>query len=184
MVQVALQEWAAICDRLGSGRQILTVRKGGIHEHGGGLFALEHDRFALLPTYLHQDAARLHPGTPVPADPSPGVHRVALWAEAAHIWKVDERRRLDAVADDLPWTAAELDARFAYKGQPVLFVVALRVHRLPAVQDIPDHPSYAGCRSWIPLRAPVDTTGSTPVLDDGFFDSRRLQIGRSLGDSP
>ena len=77
MPAVALQEWAAICERLGDGRQVCIVRKGGIHERGGGIFALEHDRFALLPTYLHQDAARLRPGTAVPTDPSPGIHRVA-----------------------------------------------------------------------------------------------------------
>jgi hypothetical protein len=175
VIAVALQEWAAICDRLAAGRQILTVRKGGIHERGGGLFALEHDRFALLPTYLHQDASRVHADTPVPTDPSPGMHRIILWAEAVRIWKVTERRRLDAVADDLPWTAAELDARFAYKGQPFLFVVALRIHRLPAVLEIPDHPSYAGCRSWIPLRSPVDIAGSLPVLDDATF-ARRLAL--------
>jgi hypothetical protein len=180
MPAVALQEWAAICDRLGAGQQILTVRKGGIHERGGGLFALEYARFALLPTYLHQDASRLHPGTPVPVDPSPGVHRIAVWAEATEIWKVTDRRLLDGIADDLPWTAAELDARFAYKGQPVLFVIALRVHRLPTVLEIPDHPSYAGCRSWIPLQTPVDPNGSVPVVDDATFTRRLALAAASL----
>ena len=55
-----LQEWAVCCRALGEGRLILTVRKGGIHERGGGLFALEQQRFALMPTYLHQDATREH----------------------------------------------------------------------------------------------------------------------------
>jgi hypothetical protein len=169
-VAVALQEWAAICDRLGDGSLVLTVRKGGVHERGGGLFALDHDRFALMPTYLHQDPARLRGAQAVPTDPSPGSHRIALWAEAARIWKVTDRARLDGL--ELPWTAAELDARFAYKDQPFLFVLAMRVHRLPAPAVIPDHPSYAGCRSWVPLRHPIDETRSRPVLDDAIFAER------------
>lgn len=178
MLSVALQEWAAICDRLGDGSLCLAVRKGGIHERHGGLFALEHERFALLPTYLHQDPSKLRGSPVVPADPSPGTHRLALWAEAAAIWKVTDRRRLDPL--DLPWTGAELDARFVYKGQPFLFVVALRVHRLPAVLAVPDHPSYAGCRSWIPLREPIDEAGSAPVIDDAAFATRLQRIATSL----
>ena len=49
-----LQEWAVCCRALGEGRITLVVRKGGIHERGGGLFALEHQRFALLPTFQAQ----------------------------------------------------------------------------------------------------------------------------------
>ena len=182
MLSVALQEWAAICDRLGDGNLCLIVRKGGIHERGGGLFALEHDRFALMPTYLHQDAARLRGAPAVPADPSPGQHRLVLWAEAAAIWKVTERPHLDRL--DLPWTPAELDARFAYKGQPFLFVIALRVHRLAAPVIIPDQPSYAGCRSWIPLSAPIATAESTPVLAPASFADRLQRDAAILGCPP
>lgn len=175
---VALQEWAAICGLLGSGGLMLAVRKGGIHERGGGLFALEYERFALLPTYLHQDAARLRPGIAVPEDPAPGSLRLSLWAEAARIWRIDERSRLDGL--DLPWTAGELDSRFAYRNQPLLFVVALRVHRLQAPVEIADSPSYAGCRSWLPLREQIDTAGSTAVLDDRAFAARLAAIDAQL----
>jgi hypothetical protein len=175
---VALQEWAAICELLGSGGLMLAVRKGGIHERGGGLFALDYERFALLPTYLHQDAARLRGGIAVSQDPAPGRLRLSLWAEAARIWRVDERARLDGL--DLPWTAAELDARFAYRNQPLLFVVALRVHRLPAPVELADHAAYAGCRSWLPLREQIEADGSTAAIDDAAFAARLAAIDQHL----
>jgi hypothetical protein len=183
---VGLQEWAVACRALGDGRLVLAVRKGGIHERGGGLFRLEHERFALLPTYLHQDAGRLAPAqagafAADAVDPAPGTLRVAWWAEAARIWKSGDLARVQALGGELLWSAAELAARFRYRDQPWLYVVALRVHRLPAVQAIPDHPSYAGCRSWIPLRDPIPTVGSTPVVDEASFASRLTAIAAILG---
>ncbi len=179
MIGVALQEWAAICDRLGTGQLMLAVRKGGIHERHGGFFALEHQRFALMPTYLHQDATRLRDPAPLPTDPKPGHHRITSWAEAAAIWKVTDRQRLYLL--DLPWTATELDTRFAYRDQPFLFVLALRVHQLTTPATIPDHASYAGCRSWIPLRNPVDDTGSLPVVDARRFANLLSRLDGDLG---
>lgn len=182
-LSVALQEWSSICDLLGDGRLILAVRKGGIHERHGGLFALEHERFALLPTALHQDAARLKPafaGAVRPASGTGTQHHIALWAEAARIWKVGDRRTLDRIAGELAWSDAELDARFAYRGQPFLYVVALRVFRLPQTVVIPDHPSYAGCRSWIPLRDTIATAGSQAVVADGAWQSRLSPVASSL----
>jgi hypothetical protein len=183
---IGLQEWAVACRSLGEGRLTLVVRKGGIHERQGGLFALEHERFALLPTHLHQDAARLLPAyagdylAGVAADPQPGRHVVKLWAEAARIWKVTDPGRLAALGDELMWTQAELASRFRYRDQPWLFVVALRVQRLPAPLSIPDHPSYAGCRSWIPLRDVIPLVGSVPVLDDPGFTARLARIAATL----
>ncbi len=174
------------CRALGEGRVTLVVRKGGIHERQGGLFALEHERFALLPTHLHQDADRLLPAyagdylAGVAVDPEPGRHVVGLWAEAARIWKVTDPGRLAALGDELMWTAGELASRFRYRDQPWLFVIALRIQRLPVPVSIPDHPSYAGCRSWIPLRDQIPLAGSVPVLEDAAFATRLARIAAVL----
>ncbi len=58
-LRIGLQEWAVCARALTEGRSVLIVRKGGIHEPRGGLFRPEHDRFALLPTFLHQGPERL-----------------------------------------------------------------------------------------------------------------------------
>jgi hypothetical protein len=180
MLTTALQEWAACCAALCDGRQILIVRKGGIHERHGGLFSLEHDRFLLLPTYLHQDPGRLQPDVIVPIDPHPGFLHLPAWAEATHIWKCDDLARVQALDDELLWTADELASRFRYRDQPWLYVVALRVHRLPVVAIHPDLPRYAGCRSWITLETPVYTDHSTTVLDDAAYAQRVERIAGIL----
>src|SRR5579862_1393006 len=87
---VALQEWAACCQALLSGRLILVVRKGGIHERQGGGFSIAHQRFALLPTHAHQRAGRLRPelaalGTGAPEPTPPGTLAVAGWAQLAGV---------------------------------------------------------------------------------------------------
>ena len=57
-LRVALKEWAVVCAALGSGRQIILLRKGGIYESAGE-FEIEHRQFLLFPTYLHQNAGML-----------------------------------------------------------------------------------------------------------------------------
>ncbi len=52
-ISTGLKEWATICNALERGRQIVLLRKGGIHESAGE-FELEHREFLLFPTYLHQ----------------------------------------------------------------------------------------------------------------------------------
>lgn len=181
-----LQEWAVCCRALGDGRITVVVRKGGIHERGGGLFALEQQRFALMPTFLHQEASRVLPAyggdawSATQADPQPGSITIGLWAEAVQIWKVTTLARVQALGDDLMWNADELTRRFAYRDQPWLYVVALRIYRLPTAVVIPDHPSYAGCRSWIPLKEPLPITGSVPVLDGATYAARLARIDRTL----
>ena len=57
---VALKEWDVVCEALGSGRQIIVIRKGGIAEGKDGL-RFEHEEFALLPTFFHQQSERVVP---------------------------------------------------------------------------------------------------------------------------
>src|SRR5947208_14816854 len=50
---IALKEWAVTVRALAEGEQLLTLRKGGIHE-ANRHFEIEHDRFFLYPTFDHQ----------------------------------------------------------------------------------------------------------------------------------
>jgi hypothetical protein len=184
-----LQEWAVTCRALADGRMTLLVRKGGIHERGGGLFSLTHQQFALLPTYLHQQAERLHANyageyfARVAADPQPGSIVIKTWASAVHIWQVSDLLRVQSLGTELMWSAEELATRFAYRDQPWLYVVALRVYRLPQPLIIADHPSYAGCRSWIPLQSSITTAESQPVIDDVTHAKRLAAITAQLNQS-
>jgi len=182
---IALQEWAVCCRALGDGRVVLAVRKGGIHEHGGGFFLPEHERFLLMPTYLHQEPARLQQAfvtdhAAVKVDPQPGHHRLSLWAEVANVWKVTDLTLIQSLGPELLWTKDELATRFAYRDEPFLYVLALRVMRLPMPITIPDLPAYAGCRSWIPLTDSIPTEGSKPVVSTGRFEIRLDRINAVL----
>lgn len=186
MLDVALQEWAATCRVLELGRTILLVRKGGIHERGGGLFAPEHERFLLMPTWLHQEPTRFaEPFRGVFAElpPAPdGIVPIRLWAQAVRTWRLEELAPLLAIADLLPWTVEELRVRFAYR-QPLLHVLALRVYALPDGRRIADRPAYAGCRSWVRLGEQVELAGSRPVIDDLLFSTALGRVSAAL-DAP
>ena len=52
----AFKEWAVICRALAEGQQAVILRKGGIAEQQGA-FTVEHRRFWLYPTYVHQQRA-------------------------------------------------------------------------------------------------------------------------------
>jgi hypothetical protein len=180
---IGLQEWAGICRALLTGRLVFVVRKGGIHERHGGFFSPEHERFALLPTWLHQRPDRLKPAfTEVLAEPAPPADAIPVtgWCEVSKVWKATDLSRILRLGDELAWTEEELANRFSYRGQPFLFVLALRAWRLPAPQIIANHPSYAGCRSWIALRESITTAGSVAAVDDAGFASRLQRISAQL----
>jgi hypothetical protein len=186
-LRVGLQEWAVCVRALKEGRTCLAIRKGGIHEPRGGFFTLEHQQFVLLPTWLHQDAARLRADyagdflAGVGPHPAPGRIPVTAWAEAAQVWKVTDLAKIRSLGPELLWNDAEIASRFNYRGQPFLYVCALRIHRLPGAVDLFDHPSYGGCRSWIQLNDPVPTDGSQAVVDDAEFARRLAAIAGILG---
>lgn len=186
-LRVGLQEWAVCVRALREGRATLIIRKGGIHEPKGGLFKPEHERFALLPSYAHQDASRLRPAyagaylAEAATHPAPGSIPVTCWAEVAQVWKATDLARVQALGDELIWTDDEVAARFHYRSQPFLYVLALRAHSRAGALDIPDRPSYAGCRSWIALEDSVPTEGSTPAVPDAAWAQRLAGIQRTLG---
>jgi len=179
---IGLHEWQVCCDALIAGTLSMVVRKGGIHERKGGLFAPEHDRFALIPTWLHQDAGRLRNPRGMPVRPAPPAGQIPIpgWCEIAQVWRVTDLTRLLALGSELAWTEAELRARFAYRDQPFVFVLALRVWRFPEPVIIPDAPAYAGCRSWIPLLDLVSAQPAVAAMDEATFYSRLSTLNGSL----
>jgi hypothetical protein len=186
---VGLKEWSWCCQALMSGHLILCVRKGGIHERQGGLFTLDHRRFLLFPSHLHQSVDRLQPAmkrycTPPSAPPEAGFMTLDAWAEATRVWKVTDLDRVLALGDELAWSPAELTARFSYRDQPWLYVFALRIHRLAVAQRIADVPRYAGCVSWVRLDDQVALRGSQEVLDAATFDARLERIAGVLDSAP
>jgi hypothetical protein len=171
MLNVAFKEWAVVCRALAVGRQAAILRKGGIAE-AGGVFRPEHDRFWLYPTFVHQQAGGTKPdaaGLLAAAEPPPpGTIRFTHFAAVEAVRFVDDLDAALALDALHVWTPETVRQRFAYR-TPGLYVLAVRVFAVPAPLDAPEHPAYAGCKTWVELDRPLPTDGATPVLDDARF---------------
>lgn len=173
MLRFAFKEWAVICKALAAGRQALILRKGGIAEAGGG-FAVEHRRFWLFPTYVHQQRAGVKPEAHALLEeaeaerPPAGVVRLTHFAEVAGIYRVRDLVRALMLDHLHLWSEETVRQRFEYRG-PGLFVLAVRVYQAPAGHDLPLTPYYEGCKSWVELERELPTDGARPVLSEDDF---------------
>jgi hypothetical protein len=184
MLQHAFKEWSVICRALAEGRQSLILRKGGIQETSGE-FRVEHERFWLFPTYVHQQTTGIIPeaGPLLDADladrPPPGIVRLSLFAEVQHVFQVLELEKALALAGQHIWSEVTVRSRFAYR-RPGLFVLAVRVMRIPASIDVPNTPYYDGCKSWVELEKPLPTDGATPVLGEGELEKCTARLRTTI----
>jgi hypothetical protein len=175
-LQVALKEWDAVCRALADGRQMLLLRKGGIYE-AAGEFELEHRRFLLFPTFVHQNPRMLKNSQSLQTtavEPS----QVCLSAAACvtDIIPVTNRAAMDALDDQHVWAAPLIDMRFNYKPRNPLYLLLVRVYRLARPRMIENTPEYAGCKSWVKLEQSVTTAAALPVLDESRYQERRRLI--------
>jgi len=170
MLKHAFKEWAVICKALAEGRQALILRKGGIAETRGA-FQVEHTRFWLFPTYVHQQEKGIRPeALPLLAQvqnerPSDGTVRLSHFAEVTGVYHIHDLVSALMLAHLHLWSEETVRKRFAYQA-PGLFVLPVRVHRAPEPHDLPDTSAYQGCRSWVELERALPVQGAVPVLTD------------------
>ena len=180
----AFKEWAVICKALAEGRQAIVLRKGGIAEKTGA-FQVEHTRFWLYPTYVHQqrdgvsaDALPLLEQAEAERPP-PGVVRLTHFAETSGVYHLHNLPAALLLGGMHCWSAATVRARFEYK-HPGLFVLPVRVYRAARAFDLPETPEYAGCRSWVELEHELPTDEATPVLSEEAFREVYHRLDRLL----
>lgn len=176
---VAFKEWSPIVEALGSGRQILLLRKGGIAEGPGG-FKPEYDRFWLYPTAFHATPGKLKPQAPAAPLPDDGPTPIHYFAEVRETHWLEDPLGLAALDPLHLWATEELAKRRTFGKCPGLYAMIVRVFRLPSPVPIPDHPSHHGCKSWITLESPPPTDNLVPVLDDDAFEARCRPIHQAL----
>ena len=180
----AFKEWAVICRALADGRQALVLRKGGVSEDGGE-FRVEHTRFWLFPTYVHQQRGVIIPdalpllGKAEAERPPQGVVRLSHFAEVPGVYHVRDLAGAWKLASLHCWSQDTVAARFRYR-TPGLYVLPVRVYRAAGVFEIPETPYYAGCKSWVELEPELPTHGATPVLDDEAFREVLRTLDRLL----
>jgi hypothetical protein len=173
MLKHAFKEWAVICQALAEGKQALILRKGGIAEPHDA-FALEHTRFWLYPTYVHQQregvkAEALPLLEQAEAEKPPaGIVRLTHFVEVPGAYHVHDLAAALILNHLHLWSPETVQKRFEYRA-PGLFVLPARVYRAKQAIDVPETAHYAGCRSWVELERELPTDGAVPVLDDEAF---------------
>jgi hypothetical protein len=183
-LSVAFKEWAVIAQALAAGRQALILRKGGIAEERGG-FRVEHARFWLYPTYVHQqEAGVVAEALPLLEEarrerPAEGIVRLGHYALVPCVYHVDDLDKLLRLEGLHLWSRQTVEARFHYRS-PGLFVLPVRIYRAAQVHDLPETAGYTGCKSWVALDRELSTEGATPVLTEEAFDAVVNTLDRLL----
>ena len=164
MESVGFKEWALVCEALGSGRQTILLRKGGLAEGREG-FGFRHREFFLFPTFFHEQIEKVRTAQPEIPEAREGEIEIRYFA------------KLEAQTETTSWPAAAalepfhilqesvVRERFDYKAAG-LHVALVRVFRLDPVWLFPDAPAYGGCRSWVTLPEIPAHTALTPVLTE------------------
>jgi hypothetical protein len=179
----AFKEWALVCEALGSGRQSLILRKGGIAEGRAG-FAFQHEEFFLFPTWFHEQLER----TTLPAD-TPMPQALEEEVEIAYTATVEWTRLvtdLDVVhklRELHVWRDEIVEERFHYDAKPGMtpgiHVAFVRVFRLDPPRRLRMEKKYGGCRSWVEL--PELDSALVSVISDEEHARRRRQLEELLG---
>ncbi|MDJ0697361.1 DUF1802 family protein [Mastigocoleus sp. MO_188.B34] len=182
----ALKEWAVAIKALETGKTIMLLRKGGIHERGGS-FHVAQKEVLLYPTYEHQQAFMLKSEyadiiSPVTPGWRPETVRISSWASITDILPINNESIVNSLLPFHIWNKYFICDRLKWKPSQPLYVLLLRTYKLPQSQEIIYRRQYGGCKSWIDLAENVDVSRSTPVLGDYIYSQLVEKIRSLIGD--
>jgi hypothetical protein len=145
---------------------------------------LEHSQFLLFPTHLHQNVSMLKPEaqpgiSASSAEPEQITIRSA--AKVTDIVRLSSRSQMDAIDAEHVWAPPLIDMRFNYRPKNPLYLLIVRAYQLATPVTIQNTPDYAGCKSWVPLAAPIDCAKAKPAMDEEHFAERRDRIRTAIG---
>lgn len=174
-MSAGFKEWAVVCEALGSGRQSILLRKGGIAEGRSG-FAFQHADFFLFPTWVHQQLARtiLPADTPLPEDLEEEIEiRYAVALDWTGL--VRDASRLTTLREFHILSDSVVQERFDFQEQKGIHVALVRVFRLDPPRRILKEKKFGGCRSWVELPDLTDCT-LVSVISDEEHARRRARM--------
>lgn len=171
----AFKEWHVIVEALGSGGQLVILRKGGIAEKHGG-FSAGPERFWLFPTRFHAQREKTKPAASRWFSPSDTLKAdtvgLRFFADVARHAFLKDWEAVAALDPHHLWTEAAVREKFDWSRPAGLHVFVVRVHRLHQPFSLPVTPEMGGCKSWIELPLSFSERPSSPVLDDAAFARR------------
>src|SRR5581483_1889224 len=182
---VSLKEWAIIVKAMDLGKQIVLLRKGGILDKDGQI-ELSHREFFLFPTYEHQREEFLQeqylPLYKEVLDSEGEFDKVRFshYATLEKVYQITEAPRLYDLKDHYLWSEAYINLRVNYKPEIPLYLMFLRVYRMPQPREVEALVKYEGCKSWVELDQQLPTEGLQPVLSDTEYEARVQAIDKIL----
>lgn len=183
---LSLKEWAVAVKALGEGKQIITVRKGGLYEETRE-FRLERDTFYLYPTFEHQKPEMVKPSFHADLNStlegwSPDKTTVAIqyFAHVTDDVELMDVAKLQALDPYHIWTENFAEVRLHWKKKQPLHILFARVYKLAQPFELPIVEEYKGCKSWHHLLQEVPRQDFAPVLSDEEYAARREEIMRIL----
>jgi hypothetical protein len=185
---LALKEWAVAVNALSTGRQIMVLRKGGIHRDDKD-FRIVHPEFLLFPTYEHQAPELLKEqyqgdlAATLDEDDVEGLVTVSAWTEVAEVIELRDEATLSMLSKYHIWTDDYAQKRLHWRPKYPLTVALLRVYTLQQPQAIPVLDEYIGCKSWVELGQEVPLGQMEPVLGDAEFRERADAIKQTLAEA-
>jgi len=175
----AFKEWAIICEALGSGRQSVIVRKGGIAEGREG-FSFRNREFFLFPTWFHEQVAstKLPAETAIPQQSEDEIE-IAYAATIERTAVLTDLEQVHRLASMHLWRDSVIEERFRYDEAPGVHVAFVRVFRLDPPRRLPMEKRFGGCRSWVELPE-IDGCALVSVISDEEHAQRRAMLEELL----
>ncbi len=184
---MAFKEWAAICEMLGSGRQTIILRRGGIAEGRQGFSFEGHESFFLYPTLFHEENTAVTETVdepryaPNPIEPgSEGEVEITLAARCHFAVQLDDWESVRALEPFHVWSPGVIEDRFKWREKNQISLAVVRVYRLEQPWRFANNPNFGGCKSWIVLPNPPAELKQAPALSDTQFAEQVQLIDRAL----
>lgn len=184
IMAIAFKEWALVCEALGSGRQSVILRKGGIAEGKEG-FGFEHPEFYLFPTWFHGQIGKTRLPDVVLPEQAPGGVTIGYAAVIEWSGRLSDKESAHRLSALHVLDASVIEERFEYDtakgtlGGGGINVAFVRVYRLEPPVTLPMEKKFGGCRSWVEV--PLPASGAmVSVLSDEEHTRRRELFGRLI----
>ena len=184
--ELALKEWAVAVKALAQGKQILILRKGGIHKDDKE-FRVVHPEFLLYPTYEHQKAELLKEEShqdlalTLEEDDTPGIVTMGTWCQVTDRFEIGDQETLNRISPYHIWTDDYANKRLHWRPKQPLTIALLRVYELQQPQAMPILDEYSGCKSWVDLGQDVPLGYMKPVLSDEAYEEQANVFRQALG---
>ncbi len=185
---LALKEWAVAVDALAAGKQIMVLRKGGIHREDKE-FRVVHPEFLLYPTYEHQKAELLKNDShsdlarTLEEDDVDSLVTLARWCQVTDVFELRDDETLVSLSPFHIWTDDYAQKRLHWRPKQPLTVLLLRVYELQQPQAVPVLDEFVGCKSWVELGQDIPLGYMSPALSDQEYAERVDAIRATLADN-